>query len=134
MELEQSEEFPYMKKPKLDEFGRLFIKEVRDYVLEDFEKIFAGKLKGAKAKSLFELYKSNPACHELLKVFTAYAVDSTLHNALFFFEQNDQFTLSASSPSGPIDLNQESDGLAGEIFGEGWITKYSKYPHSLLGS
>jgi len=35
-----------MKKPELDEFGRLFIKEVRDYVLEDFEKIFAGKDEG----------------------------------------------------------------------------------------
>ena len=134
MELEQSEEFPYMKKPELDEFGQLFIKEVRDRALQEFEKTFEGGMKDDDSKALFEMYKSNPACQELLKLVAAYAVDSTLHNALFFFEQNDQFTLSASSPSGPIDLNQESDGLAGEIFGEGWITKYSKYPHSLLGS
>lgn len=109
------------------------MKVVRDDALEDFEMIFEGKMKTREAKLLFEFLQANPHCREIVETAVAYAVDKSIHKFLRLFETNDEFSLSALESSEVINLNLVSDGLAGELYGDGWIFKYSEYPPSILG-
>ena len=109
----------------LDKFGKIFIDEVRDYVLTTFKWTFGNNMSKLPEKELKnEISKFNDHDKELIMRIIADAVDSSMHKMLFMFEEHSEdMKLLYNS----VDLVEESDGLCGELFVDGWIDKYSKY-------
>lgn len=109
----------------LDNFGKIFIDEVRDYVLTTFQWTFGNHISKLSEKELKnEISKFNDHDKELILRVIADAVDSSMHKMLFMFEEHSEnMKLLYNS----VDLVEESDGLCGELFVDGWIDKYSKY-------
>jgi len=118
---------------ELSNFGELFIKDVRDNSLFVFEGILSGHMKGVENKNLCE--KLNGLSEQeltLIKQIAYKMVDLTIHNTMFFFEQDIDGWKVANPAKNVDDLASTSDGLAGELYSEdGWIEKYSKYHSSL---
>ena len=108
----------------LDEFGKVFIDSVRDNTIDNFERMFDGRMKGLTAEevrdklSLFDDYQKS-----ILLWMIAKAVDQCMHNMLFMLEEHEEIRILFDKE----DIIEESDGLAGELYTEdGWIKKYSK--------
>lgn len=111
------------------------MQEVRDYVHEDMEKILDGRMRGSQAEEIRAMVTSFGNCRPLLEMIIPYVIDRTLSQLLFTLEEHSEFELQIESSQGTkVNAASESDGLAGELFGEGWIRRYSKYPPSRLGS
>ena len=117
----------------LDEFGASFISDIRDRVIEKYDKTVAKK---AKSQSCIEISNmldqfSNVQKQAIRKLIIN-TVDDALHNTLWFIEQNeDTYDLIVSKSEAKYNLVKESDGLCGELYSEdGWIQQYSKYAHS----
>ena len=117
----------------LKDFGKLFIENVRDNSLFVFEGIISGHMKDAESQKLHQELKGLSKQELALISKIAYKmVDLTIHNTLFFFEQDiDDWKI--SNPEKNIeDLSSISDGLSGELYTEdGWIEQHSKYDSSL---
>ena len=109
----------------LDEFGKIFINEVRDKSIEEMQKRIDGSMKGESAKLVQEkVDKFNYEQKEFLKYILSLTVNNTLHNFLWMIEQYDELKLLYND----TDIREESDGLTGELYTEdGWIEKYTKY-------
>lgn len=108
----------------LDNFGEVFISEVRDNTLETFERIFDGSMRGMTAEkmrdkiSIFNEQEKNVLLWLLSKT-----ADYCMHNMLFMLEEHEELELLYAGEN----IVEESDGLAGELYTEdGWIEKYSK--------
>ncbi|AIQ49128.1 hypothetical protein R70723_26885 [Paenibacillus sp. FSL R7-0273] len=124
-------------KEKLDDFGELVINQVRDRTIEQWEKILTGQLKSKRAVNVYEeaqLRLDGPAL-EMVTGLVNQIVDSTLHNVLDLFEQEEKIKLlfkgsGSEEDTGEVEIKELSDGLAGELYTEdGWILKYSQKPY-----
>ncbi|AIQ54615.1 hypothetical protein [Paenibacillus sp. FSL R7-0331] len=124
-------------KEKLDMFGELVINQVRDSTIEQWEKMLTGQLKSKRAVNVYEEAKSKldgPAL-EMVMGLVNQIVDSTLHNFLELFEQEEKIKLlfmgsGSKEDTGEVEIKEISDGLAGELYTEdGWILKYSQKPY-----
>ena len=109
---------------KLESFGEVFIREVRDNTLETFEKMFDGSMRGMTAEkvrekiSIFDEQEKSVLLWLLSKT-----VDYCMHNTLFMLEEHEEIELLYAGEN----IVEESDGLSGELYTEdGWIEKYSK--------
>jgi hypothetical protein len=108
----------------LDEFGKRLMEKVRDETVSDWEMILSGAMKGERAERIRALVESNP---QAIPAIVPDIVDSVLHRLLNWMETDQEFELCAKDSVGLKALSEESDGLAGELYGSrGWITKYSK--------
>jgi hypothetical protein len=74
-----------------------------------------------------ELAKVPESTRKQIETFATDLVDSTLHNLLSFFEGAEDFMIAfKEDENNLVDLNEISDGLAGELFtDEGWISRFS---------
>ena len=117
----------------LDRFGKIITQEVRDYVREDVEKILDGRLRSGPATKIRSSVAEFDACKPLLELVIPQIIDRTLHRFLIVFEEhNNEIELRGIDENGSShNLVDISDGFGGELFGEGWIRKYSKYPPSI---
>lgn len=107
----------------LDEFGKVFIEETRDVSIENMDKMIDGIMKGETSKIIQEKVASfTDEQKEILKFIVSETVDNVLDSFLFMVEQHEKIDLLYDN----INLNEESDGLSGELYTEdGWIEKYS---------
>lgn len=112
----------------LGRFGRLLVSEVRDVAVAVALKSLRGQMKDRASKHL----EAEPAevPESTLKLFETFAtdlVDSTLHDLLSFFEGAEEFLIAfRENENDLVDLNEISDGLAGELVTEeGWISRFS---------
>ena len=107
----------------LDEFGKIFIEETRDISIENMDNMIDGTLKGETSKAIQEKVNNfTDEQKEVLKYIVSKTVDNVLDNFLFMIEQHEEIALLYNK----INLNEESDGLSGELYTEdGWIEKYS---------
>lgn len=108
----------------LDEFGEIFISEVRDRTIRIFDKTINGFMKSASSQALYhEVQKLDDSQRELIKKIISRVTDLCLHNMLCMFEDYDNMNLLMYGDN----IKEVSDGLAGELYTEdGWIEKYSK--------
>jgi galactokinase/mevalonate kinase-like predicted kinase len=122
-----------MMEKQISDFGESFIENVRDNSLFVFEGILSGHMKDVESKNLHEKLKSLSENElSLIRQIAYKMVDLTIHNAMFFFEQDiDGWKI--SNPMKEVDdLANMSDGLAGELYTEdGWINLYSEYDTSI---
>jgi len=108
---------------ELDEFGELFMREVRDPVIHSAKALLEGAL---KAPSLQELQDKLTAVghRETLEEYGVKIANEAIFKVLWFFVENEKYRL--IGPSGD-NLAELSDGLHGEIFTEdGWIARFSE--------
>ena len=115
-------------KDVLDRFGQLLVSEVRDVAVAVALKSLRGQMKDQASKQLeAELAKVPESTRKLFETFATDLVDSTLHDLLCFFEGAEDFLIAFKGDEvNLVDLNDVSDGLAGELFAEdGWISRFS---------
>lgn len=107
----------------LDEFGKIFIEETRDISIKDMDKMIEGTMKGEDSKIVFDkIVNFTDEQKEILKFVVSTTVDKVLDSFLFMIEQYENIRLLYND----INLNDESDGLSGELYTEdGWIEKYT---------
>lgn len=107
----------------LDEFGVFLIRRVRDKVLDRFEMLLDGRLKGDDAARLRQVMGG--VDEETVRALAREAVDATLHCLLSSAEEDERIQLLLNR----TDVRVVSDGLAGELYGDhGWVTQFSKHP------
>ena len=109
---------------KLEEFGKLFMKAVRDETINSIDKMLDGTMKGITSRQVQEKFADFDSKQiEVVKWFLPKIIDMSLHNMLFMIEVQDEIELLFKKEN----LNDLSDGLSGELYTEdGWIKNYSK--------
>ena len=122
-----------MNNNPLDHFGADFIANVRDNSLHTLEQMLAGAMQDSANQQLHQLLAAlNDTQRKAARAAIYKAVDLTLHNLLFFFEQNIGDWRITHSAQGGDDLAALSDGLCGELYSaDGWLARYSEYPQAL---
>lgn len=107
----------------LDEFGKIFMEETRDVSIRIMDKKIDGTMKSESAKEFSEKISGfTDEQKEILKSVVSETVDQVLHYFLFMIEEHEEIGLLYDD----VNLNEESDGLAGELYTEdGWIEMYS---------
>ncbi len=118
-----------MTHPALDEFGRRLIGEVRDETISDWQMILSGQMKGDRARRIrAQVEHVSEDMSLTIERIVPEIVDSVLHHLLRWLEEDSDFKLSGEV-AGQIlvDLAEESDGLAGELYtDEGWIARFGR--------
>ncbi len=112
----------------LDEFGKVFIEEVRDRSIRLFDKSIQGLMNDASSQELSERVKSlNDEDRKLINEIIPDIVDLCIHNMLCLFEEHDDIKIIMNN----YNINDMSDGLSGELYTSGgWIAKFSKQRYS----
>lgn len=108
----------------LNDFGKVFIRDVRDRTIEDIDSLISGKYKTQKAINLSKFFSSLDSSTKLFfNEMIPIIVDYCLNNTLEMFEQNEDIELLMKNQN----INLISDGLAGELYTEdGWIQRFSQ--------
>ena len=108
----------------LEEFGEIFIKEVRDRTIDIFDRKTQGLMKSKESQLLFErVTKLNDEQKSLISDIIPQIVDLSIHNMLCLFEEHDEFQIIV----GRENIADISDGLSGELYtSDGWIEKFSE--------
>ncbi len=118
-----------MSKSMLEKFGEILISKVRDKVINDWEMILDGKMKGSSAVQVRDLLSgySNEQV-EVLERLIPQVVDTALHHLLWTLDQLDTLKILLLDTDGTSwDIKKLSDGLPGELYGDqGWIKRFSK--------
>ena len=107
----------------LEEFGEIFIKEVRDRTIDLFDRKMQGLMGSKESQLLFErMNKLNEEQKSLIRDIIPQIVDLSMHNMLDLFEEHDEFQVIV----GGENIADVSDGLSGELYtSDGWIEKFS---------
>ena len=115
--------------PSLDVFGKLVTERLRDTAVEKFEALSRGKLKAPSLQSLqVALASLNPREREIVRRCLVSSIDSAIHDFLFSLQEGEYEGTSVQVVVGGSDVNELSDGLQGEPYGnEGWISRFSKF-------
>ena len=111
----------------LDRFGRLLVSEVRDVAVAVALNTLRGRMKVKESEELDAALAPVPeSTRKLIEGFATDLVDSTLHDLLSFFEGAEEFLIAfQENENDLVDLNEISDGLAGELVTEeGWISRF----------
>ena len=108
----------------LSSFGEVFINDVRDRTIRNFDMIIAGKMRDESSQKLSETINQMSIEHrQLIDRIVPHIVDLCIHNMLCMVEGHDNIDILIESQS----ISEISDGLSGELYTEdGWIQKYSK--------
>ena len=108
----------------LEEFGKIFIKEVRDRTIDVFDRKTKCLMKSKEYKLLFErVNKLNDEQKSLISDIIPQIVDLSIHNMLCLFEEHDEFQIIV----GGENIADISDGLSSELYtSDGWIEKFSE--------
>lgn len=118
----------------LNNFGKLLIHSVRDWVIDGFHRAQSGQIKSKSGILIHEkLKKLDEDTLKILNELALYNIDSTMHYFLWMIEQNEEFDLIRyiDDEKNYVSLRDISDGLSGELYTEeGWIEKFSSYEPS----
>lgn len=116
------------QKSALDMFGEYLMSKVRDEAINDWERVFSGRMKDEESQQLYETLKSfNSDQLKFVAMLFPRIVDTTLHHLLWSLENEEEITVTIKSDENSIvNIREVSDGLAGELYTEnGWISRYS---------
>lgn len=96
---------------KLEDFGEVFISEVRDKTLETFEKMFDGSMRGMTAEKVRDKISIfNEQQKSVLLWLLSKTVDHCMHNMLLMLEEYEDIEMLYAGEN----IVEESDGLSGE--------------------
>lgn len=113
---------------ELSEFGKIFMKEVRDDSTLYWESIRTGAAKAEEARELAERIRQKNLTEDFAWI-APLIIDSCLAKFLRMIEQADDVQLVFKE----CDIQNLSNGLVGELYGiNGWVAKLSANPASKL--
>jgi hypothetical protein len=123
-------------------FGKIFMEHVRDSTFKEVQNMLLGNVKDEKYEKFVSAFSMlSEKDRESIKELSAYAVDTTIANIFYLFDQhcldlsksnNFVIQLIYSENGEYFDINDKSDGLVGELHTEdGWITQFSTYDNSI---
>ena len=117
-----------MNENVLDYFGEILMLEVRDRTIRNWDMILDGKMKGSVAQQVRDkMLNFNREQIEVLKWLIPQIVDLNLHNLLAMVEEHNEIKLGVYDGETNKNINEISDGLAGELYTEdGWIKRFSE--------
>ena len=112
-----------MDNEKLEKFGELFVKEVRDNTIEMFQKMVNGNLKGLTAQTVQnKLVIFDEQQKDIILWLISKVIDQSMYNMMFLVEEYEEIDITYEGEN----INEMSDGLSGELYTEdGWIQKFS---------
>jgi len=105
------------------------MKRVRDQVIEQWDRILAGKINAPVRKQLVEDIERCESPMDAVRTVTPDIVDAVIFQFLTFIEEEDE---RLEFRWDGIDLRDESDGLNGELYSDGWIKRFSNTRPSSL--
>jgi len=115
-----------MSKAALDRIGELLVKQVRDPSIDDIRNVLLGQTGGDDAEAVRKALAGVEA--EALARFVAVIpelVDQVVHNLCVMLEEDEDLDLVLKTSAGDVAACEESDGLAGELYGEnGWLAQF----------
>ncbi|GAC44241.1 hypothetical protein [Paenibacillus popilliae] len=112
----------------LNFFGQILMEKIRDEAIDDWERIFQGKMRDNDSKKIFEALSSfNPEQIQFIINLFPKIVDTTLHHLLWTLEQEEDVNVLIKNDENMfLNIKEISDGLAGELYTEdGWISRFS---------
>jgi hypothetical protein len=116
-----------MQDPILDDFGKQLIEKVRDETISYLDLTVTGKLRNRTQKFLFSRFRQHRKnTNEIIQTIIPIIVDATINSMLAFIDSEDNLDLLVVTSSGKQSIKELSDGLVGEIYGDGWIKRFSK--------
>lgn len=119
-----------MKLSALDYFGNALITQVRDATVKHWDMVIEGKMKDAVSTGTHRsIAGQQQITKELVSELIPLVVDACVHRFLVMLDaEAGRMKLVVGSSDTPVtDLAAESDGLAGELYGDrGWISRFSK--------
>lgn len=112
----------------MDMYGKALMSEVRDETISQIDRTIDGKMRDESSQLIKEkLSQFNSDQLETLKWLVPQIVDLSLHNLLTMIEQSEVVKIMVIDGKNNVDINQVSDGLAGELYTEdGWIARFSQ--------
>jgi hypothetical protein len=120
-----------MKDP-LDKFGSFIVKNLRDQALDDLEMLLRGAWKSSATQDMQRrLGLLTDDQKQLFREVANRVITTGMHEFLFALQEMSDANKGVEVQVDGSNIASLSDGLHGEIFSEeGWIAKYSKFPHS----
>jgi hypothetical protein len=117
-----------MKVP-LEKFGAFLVRNLRDKMLDDLEKLLRGAWKAPELQDLqSKLSSFSDAQKDVIRNLTEEMITGGMHDLLFAIQEEADSDGSIKVLVDGEEVAKLSDGLHGEIFGdEGWIVRYSKF-------
>lgn len=115
-------------KQVLDYFGQLLIENIRDEAIDDWERIFQGKMKDKESRKIAETLSTfSPEQVQFIINLLPKVVDTSLHHFLWTLEQKEDIELLVKAKENKyFNIREISDGLAGELYtDDGWISRFS---------
>lgn len=115
--------------PQAERFGQFVVEKLRDRPLNFFDAVLAGRMKSERVKALgTELVALTEEQKGVVRRCVQMAPDHAIHDFLFALGEAHDFGTEIEVLVDGENIVGQSDGLAGELFGEkGWLTKYSKH-------
>lgn len=117
-----------MNNRALDRLGEFLMSKVRDGAIDLWYNMIDGKMKGDRARAIYEKYSVEQL--NFLRPFVRDIVDETLHCLLASLEEDEEWLrLSVEAGEESTDnVAETSDGLPQDM--HGWIKRFSEYPPS----
>ena len=114
----------------LDKFGEFFVRNFRDKMLNDLEMLLAGSWKAPAVQGLQErLAAMSDDQRDAIRDTAERLITSGMHDFLSAVQEDFDAEGTIRFVVDGADISQTSDGLQGELFGEGgWIERFSQYP------
>lgn len=104
------------------------MEKIRDEAIDDWERIFHGKMRDKESKKTFELLSTfSPEQVQFMISLFPEIIDTTLHHLLWTLEQEEDINVLVNAEENKCsNIREISDGLAGELYTEdGWISRFS---------
>lgn len=116
-------------KQVLDYFGQVLMREIRDEAIDDWERIFQGKMRDNESKKNFQTVNTfSPEQVQFIVDMFPKIIDTAIHHLLWTLEQEEDINVLIKAEGNKVvNIREVSDGLSGELYTEdGWISRFSK--------
>jgi hypothetical protein len=120
-----------MSNEALDRFAQLMMAQVRDNVIDDWNAILNGKMKGPtgrRVQAAIETF-SPDQINKIRDTILPDIIDSCLHDLFLTLDGFEEMLVQFDDESRPANIIDRNDSLQNQLFGpEGWIARYSQRP------
>lgn len=115
--------------PQAERFGEFVIGKLRDRPLSFFEAVLVGRMKSDRVQALgTALAALTEEQQGVVRRSVRLVLDHAIHDFLFSLGESHNLETGIEVLLDGENIAEQSDGLAGELFGEnGWFAKYSKH-------
>ncbi len=112
----------------LAKFGKFLVEHLRDSVMHSYDMTMAARCANDSLQARIAALNLTDEQRVVLRECLISSLDGGIHDLLFKLQEQADFENSIQIIVDGRNVEEESDGIHGELFGEdGWIQEYSKY-------